>query len=162
MELLPIAAILTVLAFAVPLSIIDIREHRLPNQFTYVAILVSLTTVVSAGIATQNWVRLGITLGIGLATALIGYLMAAGKAIGMGDVKLLIACHLAIAWFSPWLVLAMLATAFGLAALLSLGLLIAKKADLKTPLAMGPFLLLGFVFAAYEISTELFTGVALS
>lgn len=162
MEFLPIASILTLIIFAIPLSIIDIREHRLPNVFTYSAIAVSLATVSVAGISTQDWGRLAIALGIGAATALIGYLMAAGNAIGMGDVKLLIACHLSIGWFSPWLVLAMLAIGFGLAALLSLGLLVARKANFKTALAMGPFLLAGFLFAAFEISAELVTEAALS
>jgi len=67
-------------------------------------------------------------------------------------VKLLTATNLLLAWHSPWLVLFALAMSVNLASLVSaIGMLIGKL-TWKTPLAMGPYLLLGFfVFAAYPL-----------
>ena len=66
--------------------------------------------------------------------------------------KLLTATNLLLAWHSPSLVLFALTMSFTLAFLVSaIGMLIGKL-TWKTPLAMGPYLLLGFfVFAAYPL-----------
>ena len=139
MENLPLIAIVVIWLFAIPLTIIDLREHRLPNPFTYSAIAVSLVSVLIAGFVDQDFVRTMSSLGLGMATAVIGYFMALANGIGMGDVKLLTAMNIALGWFVPFLILLMLAIAFTLAAMVSLGMMIARKANLKTPLAMGPF-----------------------
>ena len=51
----------------------------------------------------------------------------------------------------------MLAIGFTLASLVSLGLIIARRANLKTPIAMGPFLMLGFAFVALELFAPVVT-----
>ena len=158
MENLPLTAIVVIWLFAIPLTIIHLREHRLPNAFTYSAIAASLVSVVIAGFVDQDFVRTMFSLGLGMATAVIGYFMALANGIGMGDVKLLTAMNIALGWFVPFLILLMLAIAFTLAAMVSLGMIIAKKANLKTPLAMGPFLLVGFGLVSVNIFEGLFTG----
>ncbi|NDA12913.1 MAG: hypothetical protein EBZ10_01355, partial [Actinobacteria bacterium] len=82
----------------------------------------------------------------------IGYLLAKYADVGMGDVKLLSATNLLLAWYSPWLVLFALTLSFTLASLVSaIGMLLGKL-TWKTPVAMGPYLLLGFfVFAGYPL-----------
>lgn len=159
-ENLPLIALASVLVLALPLTVIDLREHRLPNHFTYVAIAISITTVTAAGALTSSWLQLAIALGAGLTTGVIGYLMASFNGIGMGDVKLLIAINTGLAWFSPWLVLVMLGIGFTLASVVSLVLMLMRRASLKTPIAMGPFLLLGFFLVSFDLFEPVFTAVA--
>ena len=152
MENLPLFAIVVVFGLSLPLAAIDFKEHRLPNPLTYSAIAVSGALVFAAGLFTQNWLKLATSVGLGLVTLGIGYLMAKVNGIGMGDVKYLVATNTLLGWFSPWLILVMLAIGFTAAALVSLALILRKKANLKTPLAMGPFLMLGF----FVVSIPLF------
>lgn len=162
MENLPLIALASILVLAIPLTVIDFREHRLPNRLTYAAIIISTLSVVLAGFLTRSWLDLMVAIGVGLGTAGVGYLMAKFNSIGMGDVKLLVATNLVLAWFSPWLVLGMLAIGFSLASLVSLGLIFARRADLKTPIAMGPFLLLGFALVSVDLFEPVITAVAWS
>ena len=159
MEYLPLAGLAVVVAMAIPLSIIDFREHRLPNQFTYPAIAINLGIVAIAGIATLDPLRMSIAFGIAAATWGLGYWLSSANGIGMGDVKLLVAINASVSWFSPLAVLVLLAIGFTLASLASLALIAMRKANLKTPIAMGPFLLLGFGYVAVGLIQQFFTEV---
>ena len=155
MEHLPLLAIVVVFGLSLPLAVIDFKEHRLPNPLTYSAIATSGVLVCAAGILTQNWLQLFTALVLGTLTLSIGYLMAKVNGIGMGDVKYLVATNTLLGWFSPWLILVMLAIGFTAASLISLALILRRQADLKTPLAMGPFLILGFVLVSLPLFGEL-------
>ena len=155
MENVPLIAVLVLLVMSIPLAITDIKEHRLPNTMTYSAITVSAALVILAGVITSRWLDLLIALSLGGITFGIGYLMAHFNGIGMGDVKYLVATNTLLGWFSPWLILPMMAIGFTLASIVSLGLIIARRANLKTPIAMGPFLMLGF----FVVTLELFEPV---
>ncbi|MDP5025854.1 MAG: prepilin peptidase [Aquiluna sp.] len=155
MENLPLLAIVVVFGLSLPLAVIDFKEHRLPNPLTYSAIAVSGALVFAAGILTQNWLQLVAAVSLGLVTLGIGYLMAKVNGIGMGDVKYLVATNTLLGWFSPCLILVMLAIGFTAASLISLVLILRRQADLKTPLAMGPFLILGFVLVSLPLFGEL-------
>ena len=157
MENLPLIAVALVLALSVPLALTDIREHRLPNPLTLLAILLSAVLVLLAGILTASWFQLALAFMAGGITLGLGYLMAMVNGIGMGDVKYLVAVNILLGWFSPWLILPMLAIGFTLASLVSLGLIITRRANLKTPIAMGPFLMFGFAFVALELFAPVVT-----
>lgn len=157
MENLPLIAVALVLALSVPLALTDIREHRLPNPLTLLAILLSAVLVLLAGILTASWFQLALAFIAGGITLGLGYLMAMVNGIGMGDVKYLVAVNILLGWFSPWLILPMLAIGFTLASLVSLGLIITRRANLKTPIAMGPFLMFGFAFVALELFAPVVT-----
>ena len=162
MEHLPLLAVLLVFGLSVPLAVIDFREHRLPNPLTYTAIAVSAVLVILAGVLTQSWQQLLIALAIAGFTLGVGYLMARVNGIGMGDVKYLLATNTLLGWFSPWLILLMLAIGFTTAALVSLGLILFRRANLKTPVPMGPFLILSFVLVALPLFENIFTAEVLS
>lgn len=158
MEHLPLLAVLLVFGLSVPLAVIDFREHRLPNPLTYTAIAVSAVLVIVAGVLTQSWQRLLIALAIAGITLAIGCLMARVNGIGMGDVKYLVATNTLLGWFSPWLILLMLAIGFTTASILSLALIVFRKANLKTPVPMGPFLILGFFLVSLPLFENFFTA----
>jgi leader peptidase (prepilin peptidase) / N-methyltransferase len=150
-ENLPLLAALIIFVLSIPLGITDIREHRLPNTLTYPAIAVSAVLVVVAGLATGAFGQLLTALVLGGVTFGLGYLMAKFDGIGMGDVKFLVAVNVILGWFSPWLILPMLAIGFTVASLVSLTLIVMRRANLKTAIPMGPFLMLGFLVVALPL-----------
>jgi leader peptidase (prepilin peptidase) / N-methyltransferase len=150
-ENLPLVAIALIFVLSVPLVITDIKEHRLPNRLTYLAIAVSTGLVLISAILTQLWHQLLISLVLGGLTLGIGYLLAKVNGIGMGDVKFLVAVNAVLGWFSPWLILPMLAVGFSAASILSLALIMLRKANLRTAIPMGPFLVLGFLVVAIPL-----------
>lgn len=158
MEYLPLVAVSVITILGIPLAITDIKEHRLPNPITYFAIVISVALVFIAGISLQRWQELLAALVIGGITLGVGYLMAHFNGIGMGDVKYLVATNTLLGWFSPWLIIPMLAIGFTLASVVSLGLIIARRANLKTPIAMGPFLILGFFLVSFELYAPIVTA----
>ena len=158
MEYLPALGLIFVAIFAIPLSIIDFKEHRLPNQFTYPAIVVSAACLALAGVWTMDLDRFLVAAAIGGITFGLGYLLAGANGIGMGDIKLLTAINLAIAWFSPFAVLVILAIGFTTAALVSVALMIAGRANLKSTIALGPFLLFAFILVSLDLGIAMFTA----
>ena len=158
MEYLPALGLVFVAILAIPLSIIDFKEHRLPNHFTYPAIGLSAVCLALAGVWTMDLGRFLIAAVIGGITFGLGNLLAGANGIGMGDIKLLTAINLAIAWFSPFAVLVILAIGFTTAALVSVALMIAGRANLKSTIALGPFLLFAFTLVSLDLGIAMFTA----
>jgi leader peptidase (prepilin peptidase)/N-methyltransferase len=139
-------AILNYAALSVPLTIIDLREHRLPNRFTISALILTIT-LVSLDAAPDRIGQLAVGLLSGLATWVTGYLLADRDGIGMGDVKLLTGMHVLLGYANPLLILVSLTFSSTLASIASGVMLLGKKATLKSRAAFGPYLFAGF-FAA--------------
>lgn len=156
MDLLPLISVGYVALLSIPLALIDIREHRLPNPMTLSAIAVSaLLLSVDAIIRTQP-LQLAVAASLAGLTWGVGYLMAYRELIGMGDVKLLTALHLILGYVQPWLVLISLTLSFTMASIVSLAQVALKRKSLQSFTAMGPFLLVGF-FGTIALG---FTGAA--
>ena len=159
LSLVPIALIA---ALAIPLSVIDIREHRLPNRHTYFLIATVVAGTLLASLLQARWLDFAIGMGVGMLTALVGYLLAKFGAIGMGDVKLLIAMHICLAWHSPVLVLFSLTLGLALASSVGLFGLVMGKLKPRTLIPLGPYLLIGFLIVSYSPVLAVITGEALS
>ena len=138
---------------AIPLSIYDLREHRLPNFFTYPAIAFAALALLAVGLSGEE-ARSALGILAGGLTFWVGYLLAKRDLVGMGDIKLLVASNAILATYSPVLVVVSLAIATSLAAVASLFLISLRKITMRTPVAMGPFLLLGF-FATLVLASPL-------
>ena len=137
---------LLVLAVAtVPLILIDLREHRLPNRITLPLVPAVLIALVFASWGAGAWERMPRALLAGLALlaayAILHLLYPAG--LGMGDVKLAPSLGLVLGWLSWEAVLWGTFLAFLLSALVGLVLLALRRATLKSALAFGPFMLAG-------------------
>lgn len=129
----------------VPLFIIDVREHRLPNRITLPLIPVLVVLLAIAAWLTGEWDRFGRSLLAGLvlfAVYLILHLIYP-SGMGLGDVKLAPSLGLLLGWVSWDAVLWGTFLAFLLSAVVSIGLLIARRATAKTAIAFGPFMLIG-------------------
>ena len=84
---------------SVPLVVTDIREHRLPNRFTYPAILLAFVGTGFAALSQGAYLGLISAHLSSTATFGIGYLLAKYAGVGMGDVKLITATNHLLAWF---------------------------------------------------------------
>lgn len=151
-QLILIVPFVYLMLASIPLILNDIREHRLPNRLTYAAILMAVSSTGFLAISNSEYARLGVATGVSLVTFGLGYLLAKYADVGMGDVKLMTATNHLLAWFSPWLVLFALTLSFSTASLVSVVGLLVGKLEPQTPIAMGPYLLLGFfTFAGYPL-----------
>ena len=159
LSLVPMALIASL---AIPLSVTDIREHRLPNRYTYFLIATAIAGTLLASLLGTLWVDFATGMGLGMATALVGYLLARFGAIGMGDVKLLIAMHICLGWHSPVLVLFSLSLGLALASAIGLIGLVIGKLNPRTLIPLGPYLLIGFLVVSYSPVSAVITGEALS
>jgi leader peptidase (prepilin peptidase)/N-methyltransferase len=159
LSLVPIALIA---ALAIPLSITDIREHRLPNRYTYLLIATAIAGTLLASVLEALWVDFAVGIASGMETALVGYLLARFGAIGMGDVKLLTAMNVCLGWHSPILILFSLSLGLALASSVSLFGLVMGKLNPRTLIPLGPYLLIGFLVVSYAPVSAVITGEALS
>jgi leader peptidase (prepilin peptidase)/N-methyltransferase len=142
-------------AFALPLGLIDLRLHRLPNVFTLPALACSQLALFLASVFDSSWARYGFALATLALVAGLGWVASVSGALGMGDVKLVASSAPLLAWFDPFAAAASLLIALGLAAVVVLGLALARRVEPTTRIAMGPYLLLGFIVSAVLVTLEL-------
>lgn len=135
------------LAISVPLAVTDIREHRLPNKLTLSAAILTLTSLAAASLISGDWQALISALVAALATFLIGWLLAARAAIGMGDIKLLLSLNAYAGYLSPLLPVISLTVALLAATLINSIFLLRRRLSIQSSIALGPYLLLGFFVA---------------
>lgn len=136
---------LYLVAVAWPLTVIDIRERRLPNRLTLPVLPIALlgqVTAVLLGAEVWRLIESLLAAIIAFAIALVLNLLAG---LGMGDVKLIAGITLALAWFSPFLPAVAILIAFIAAGAVSLVMLALRKTRMGSSIALGPYLLFGFV-----------------
>lgn len=127
-----------------PLSLIDIREHRLPNRLVLPAFPITLVGLLLASAISNHWINLASALAAALIAFGVGLAANRWASLGMGDVKLISATSLCLGWFSFIAPLIAIVLAFVLASVVVLVLLAMRKTTLSSSLALGPYLLAGF------------------
>ena len=132
------------LVVTVPLSRIDIREHRLPNRLVLPALPITLAGLLIASFITHAWLQIGFSLITFLIALIAGLVANRFASLGMGDVKLIAAISFSLSWFSPINPLIALLVAFVIAGAVVIGLLVLRKTTLGSAIALGPYLLAGF------------------
>jgi leader peptidase (prepilin peptidase) / N-methyltransferase len=141
-------------AVTFPLVRTDLREHRLPNKFTYPAILLAILGTSLASILTGDYSRLVLALGLNLGITLIGLLLVRYAGFGMGDVKLLIAQNQVLGYLSPWLVLVSLVVALVVSSSVGLIAILLKRIKWQDRIAFGPYLLTGYLICALPFGLQ--------
>lgn len=140
----PIAAGLfaVVLLTSTALSIIDFREHRLPNRIVGPLALGVVVSVVAAGIVNEDLGRSWRALGMGLALSVVLFAVNVVGGIGMGDVKYGFPMAATVGWFG-WdaLSIAIMFTTVAAAVVAVVVLLQGRGKDHQ--LAYGPYMALG-------------------
>ena len=136
---------LYLVAVAWPLTVIDIRERRLPNRLTLPAFPITLLGQGIAVLMGEDVWRLLVSVLAAFIAFAIALLLNVIAGLGMGDVKLIAGITFALAWFSPLLPVTAILVAFVSAGAASLVLLALRKTRMGSSIALGPYLLFGFV-----------------
>jgi leader peptidase (prepilin peptidase) / N-methyltransferase len=138
-------AYLYLAAITVPLTVIDLREHRLPNALTLTAYpTVALLLAVPAAVA-GSWGDYGRAL-LGGVTLLALYALLHlinPSGMGLGDVKLAGPLGALLGWLSWSHVFMGTLVGFVAAAVVGVGLMLAGRATRQSALPFGPFMLAG-------------------
>nr|WP_236647039.1 A24 family peptidase [Micromonospora acroterricola] len=138
------------LGWTIPAVFVDLAVHRLPDRLTLPAAAGTWLLLAVAALGDPEpgpWLR-AVTAGAGLALLFAGSTLLLGRrGFGLGDAKLALSVGALLGWYGWPVLLLGLLLAFGLSALVSLGLLAARRARWSTHLPFGPFLLLGTVGA---------------
>lgn len=138
------------LAFAVPLVLVDVAVHRLPDRLTWPAAAgtwLGLGVAALTGPGPGPWLR-ATAAGLGLAVFFAASTLAFGaRGFGLGDAKLAVSVGLLLGWYGWALPVTGLLLALTLSALGALVLLATRRARWTSHLPFGPYLVLGAVGA---------------
>ena len=155
-------SLLALATLTMPLAVTDIKEHRLPNSLTSAGFIAGIGVSIALGIKEKNFSSLIHSLSVALLAGCAFLLLnlASRGGMGMGDVKLAVMLSALIAPFG-WQVLVIgFIVAFVLGAIIGLILLASKKANRKTLIPFGPYLLVGVwvsIFFGADKAQEIIT-----
>jgi len=138
-------AYLFLAAISVALGLIDLDTRTLPNRIVLPALIVGPLLLAVASFATGNWMAL-LTAVIGSAALFLFYLVLAliyPAGMGFGDVKLAAVLGLYLAYLGWGSLFVGAFSAFLLGGIFSLLLVALRKANRKTGIPFGPWMLLG-------------------
>ncbi len=146
----PALAAFLVLAVAAALLVgIDLRLHRLPDRLTGWSAVIGLIGLAVAAVVDGAWTSSGRAVLAGLAylgTYLLLFLVVR-SGLGAGDVKLAGTLGLHLGWLGwPTLVLGAF-TGVLVGGLVSLALLMTRRANLQTRVPFGPSMIVGALVA---------------
>ena len=136
---------LAFVAASVPLTATDIREHRLPNRFTYPLAITALLGTLVATALSGEWFRFGVALGVNLLISLALFPLVLKEAFGMGDLKLMLSGNQLLGYLSPPSLLLGICLAFTLGSLYGIAKRLVSKGSFKDSIPFGPFLLVGYL-----------------
>lgn len=131
------------------LLVIDARAHRLPDRIVLPTLVGALVLVALDALFTQDATRF-LRASAGMLTfggffVLLRLISRGG--MGGGDVKLAAVLGVVLGWHG-WTALAVAAaSAFGLASVYALALIVLRRATGKTRIAFGPWMIVGAVLA---------------
>jgi len=139
-----LAAFMLLGAAGVVLAVIDGEHHRLPDRLTGPAFGFGVALLLGAAVygdALGSWLRALATAALAGGGLLVLALASPGG-LGLGDVKLAGLLGLHLGWLGWGYAVTGLVLGFVLGAVVAVGLLIVRRATLRTPVAFGPALLL--------------------
>ena len=142
-----VLALLWAAAFAVPLALVDIAEHRLPGRFTYPSAAGALLLLAVARLAGDGTGSALHALYGALGVGAVFWLMAFILPFGQGDAALGLTVGAALGWYGFRTLFEGVFLGFLLAGLYGMGKLAARRAGRRDELPFGPFLLLGTLLA---------------
>ncbi len=139
------------------LASIDLAENILPKRIVYFVTVIVGVLLVLASAETGDWHRL--VIGVCSAAAWFGLFFAINAVgprwLGFGDVRLVGVLGLSLGWLGVGYVLLGLYFAALIGAAVGIGLIVAKRGGLATPVPFGPFLALGAEIAIFAGSSLL-------
>jgi leader peptidase (prepilin peptidase)/N-methyltransferase len=144
-NVLELVAFLYLAAVSVSLALIDIDVHKLPNRIVLPSYLVGIVFLGTASLLSGDFGAL-IRLAIGLAASWIVYFamaLAYPGGMGFGDVKLAGVLGLYLGWLGWGTLATGTLAAFLLGGAFAVALLVARRANRKSGIPFGPWMLAG-------------------
>ncbi|MFI9642645.1 prepilin peptidase [Micromonospora sp. NPDC051925] len=144
------AALAWWLGCAIPLVLVDLAVHRLPDRLTWPAAAGTwalLGIAALAGAGAGPWLRavaVGSALGLAFATTT---LLFGRRGFGLGDAKLALGVGALLGWQGWGVAATGLVLTFLLSALVSVALLASRRVGWSSHLPFGPFLVAGTCLA---------------
>ena len=132
-------------AVTIPLIVIDVRSHRLPNRLVLPGYLVAAVTLVAVSLSTGAIPLASLIAAVAYVLFLFALSFAGG--MGMGDVKLAGVLGAAAGLVGPSAAILSPLLAFGLGGLASAVVLVTRRGTRATRIPFGPFMLAGFWIA---------------
>ncbi len=123
-----------IVALLLILFMIDLRTFILPDLFIILLIISAVIKIilVHTALTFSLW---GIAVGVGF--LLLLWLITKGRGLGIGDIKLMVPLGILFGAAGTGV---LLMSAFIIGGLISIGLLLTHKVNMKTPVPFGPFL----------------------
>lgn len=144
-NVLELVALLYLAAVSVSLALIDIDVHKLPNRIVLPSYLVGLALLGTVSLLTGDFASL-LRLGVGLGASWIAYFALAFSypgGMGFGDVKLAGLLGLYLGWIGWGALVTGTLAAFLLGGIFSAAMILAKRANRKSGIPFGPWMLAG-------------------
>ena len=139
------ALLLPAAVVTLPLLISDIKSKLLPNRLIYPAIILTVLVIIVFSLWQKDLSKFGQPVGRALllsGVAFVLYIFSKGN-LGAGDVKLYFLLGLDLGVFTvAHIVMSTLITLVSVI-VVTLALLISRRANVKTKIAFGPYILLG-------------------
>jgi leader peptidase (prepilin peptidase)/N-methyltransferase len=157
--LLVLVAFLYFAAITVALALIDIDVHKLPNAIVLPAYAVGAVLMTVASIVLGDYSAL-LRAGIALAALFLAYFLMAfiyPAGMGLGDVKLAGVLGLYLGWVGWGAVIVGAFGAFILGGVYAFVLILGKRANRKSGIPFGPWMLVG-AWLGIGIGNEAFAG----
>ncbi|TQL41918.1 leader peptidase (prepilin peptidase)/N-methyltransferase [Homoserinimonas aerilata] len=143
--LLGLAAFLYLAAISVALALIDLDTHTLPNKIVLPGYIIGGALLAASSVLAGDWDAL-IRAGIAMAAMFVAYLVMAlawPGGMGLGDVKLAGVLGIYLGWLGWGALLVGAFAAFVLGGIFSAVLLALRRANRKSGIPFGPWMLLG-------------------
>jgi leader peptidase (prepilin peptidase) / N-methyltransferase len=136
-------------AIGVALAFIDLDCHRLPDRLTLPAYPIGVALLAVAALAGHDGRALlrALVCMVGLFAFYYVLALVYPAGMGFGDVKLAGVLGLYLGWLGVDRVVVGTFLAFLVSAAVGLGLVLARRATMKSHLPFGPFMLLGALLA---------------
>jgi leader peptidase (prepilin peptidase)/N-methyltransferase len=139
-----IAIALATLIILTAVSIIDIRERRIPNRITYPSIITLLIFMTGVGKFANSGPEYSRAL-IGLVFTFCLFHMINSKGIGLGDVKLAALLGLTLAWESFDALIYGIFSIFIVSGIYSMILVVRNPKMISGSIPFAPFMTLGYI-----------------
>ena len=140
--IIKVLPVIYVAVTVLPLLVIDLRQHRLPNRIILPMIVITFMSQFALAILTSAWATFSISIGLGLVVLLLGVLMNYKGIIGMGDVKLLVGLTMLLASFTVIGAVILAPISFVLGCIVTIIILFKRSI---THLPLGPVVIVSFV-----------------
>lgn len=149
LELLPIVF---ATGIALYITLIDLRELRIPNRILLPGLSITLVVMLSVSLVEQQISQFFLALLGGISSVAIFFCihLVSPKGLGMGDVKFAGLIGAALSWISFPSGLLGLGIAFVISACFSTFIFIFRNSKFKRVIPFAPFMLLGLIFMEYQ------------